>query len=183
MKILKVFVAIFLVISAIVLGVLFYYGFFEKIVLTEQQSGGEWVVYKEMKGDYSNAGKAMENVYNELKEKGIETTIGYGYYLDNPDEVAAENLRSEIGCFLPEKYLDKQEELAAASYIVRQLPVKKCVVTKFPFKGFMSIMVGLIKVYPEYNKYTTEHNIKAEGVMEITNVPAGYTEYRMVVLE
>ncbi|MDR0874503.1 MAG: hypothetical protein LBN27_13735, partial [Prevotellaceae bacterium] len=56
------------------------------------------------------------------------------------------------------------------------------VVTEFPFKGGMSIMVGLMKVYPALAKYIESQNLKDSPIMEIYDVQNKVVIYRKEVV-
>ena len=179
MKIMKIALFVFIGILIIIFIFYAYYGGFRKISITTSEEGGEYIVYEKVTGDYKLSGEAMDRVYYSLlNEHGIETTKGFGIYYDNPQKVEKSKLRSEAGCIIEEKDLEKLQDLPE-SFKTRQLPVKKYIVTEFPYKGKMSVMFSVMKVYPVLNKFAKENNFSEDGsVMEIYDIPDKRILYR-----
>jgi len=167
----------------LILIISMYCGAFVKIEIKEEKVGGETIVYEEMVGDYKNSGKVMDKIYYDLLESySIETYKGVGIYYDNPQVVEKDKLRSEIGVVIEEKDLNNLEEVRK-EYRVKQIEEKNYVVSKFPYKGQLSIMFGIMRVYPRINKYLDKHNISQDGfVMEIYDTPNKVIEYRKEII-
>jgi hypothetical protein len=68
-------------------------------------------------------------------------------------------------------------------YQVKILPESKYIVTEFPFKGGMSIMVGIMKVYPAIAKYIEKKDLKDGYIMEIYDCPNKIITYRKEIIE
>ena len=199
MKILKITLIIIAVLLTAMVAVYAYYGGFRKIEIKFEQAGGETIVYEEMTGDYANTGKVIDKIYYALLNDSVETYKGIGIFYDNPKKVAKENLRYEAGCILGLEIHEKQGhkvfkldldsakiETLKQKYKVKTIPVKKYLITEFPYKGKMSIIVGIIKVYPAFDKYLNYEyfiddidNID-DFVIEIYDVPNKKIIYRMV---
>ncbi|MFP4060416.1 MAG: GyrI-like domain-containing protein [Bacteroidales bacterium] len=175
----KIALIIFLGILIIIFAFYTYYGGFKIININTAEKGGEFIVYEEVTGDYKLSGAAMDRVYYSLiNDSGIETTKGFGIYYDNPRKVEKSKLRSEAGCIIEEKDLEKLSNLPE-NFKTRKLPVKKYIVTEFPYKGKMSVMFSIMKVYPALNKFSKEKGFNEEGaVIEIYDVPNKKILYR-----
>ncbi len=163
-----------LIIIAVLVVALFvwltYSGMFAKVEIKQEKAGGYWLVYEDFVGDYSNAGKITDKVYQELKEMGIETTKGFGIYKDNPQEVAREECHSELGCILEPIDLDKLD-IIKEKFKVKNFIKQDCITAEFPFKNKMSIMFGIFKVYPKINEYMNANDISQGPIMEVYDIP------------
>lgn len=156
-----------------------YYGGFQTVSCRMEEQGGEILVYKPMKGDYAQSGKVMDEIYYALlNDFEIETFKGFGIYYDNPRKVEKSQLRSEVGCILEPQDSSRIEELKK-HFEVRRFPEKTYVVTEFPNKGKLSVMMGIFKVYPAISKYFKSEGLDEKGaVMEIYDVPNQTIIYR-----
>jgi hypothetical protein len=175
---------LFLGIFAIVLIgtlVLGYYGLYQKIRFEQQTTGGEWIAYLEFKGNYKQSANYMDRVYELLRDEyQISTTQGIGIYYDKPGDVPEDQLRAEAGCIITAddaKRISGQSEL-----MVRQLETNASIVTQFPYKGTLSVMLGIFKVYPAMENYLETNNLPQTGpVIEIYDEPASQIHYRKVI--
>ncbi len=161
----KALIIIGLVLLAIA-GYLGYSGLFAKVQFEEKEFGGETLVYEEHIGDYSKVGPVMDELYRRLKEEdNIEAEVGFGIYYDKPGEVPKDQLRSEVGCVLPEQYKGQVEALGQ-KYKIKEYPVQRCVVAELPYRNTTSIMLGVFKVYPELSRLVEEKGYPGNAVME-----------------
>jgi len=157
-------------IAVLLMGYLYYMGFFNKIEITEKEMGPYKVVFKEHIGDYKETGKIMDEIYYSLLNDGVETYKGFGIYYDNPKVVEKDKLRSIAGSMIEEKDYDKIDQLKD-KYSIKTIDKTRSITTEFPFKNKMSIMFGIMKVYPKINKYIDSKGYKKGQVMEIYDVP------------
>jgi len=185
MKILKRVLFVILVLIIVAVGIVAYYGGFNKIVITRGKEGGETLIYEEVTGDYSQTGFIADKIYNSLlNEDKIETTKGFGIFHDNPQYVEQNKLRSDVGCILDAPVDSLKMAELSKKYRVKILPETNCITIEFPFKGKMSIMVGIFRVYPEIEKYIKENNLEEAGpVMEIYDIPNQKIIYRKEIKE
>ncbi len=180
----KITLIIIGVILALIAIVFIYHGGLLKVNCRIDTQGGETLVFKDMIGDYAKSGKLSDEVYYTLlNDYKIETYKGFGIYYDNPKEVEKSKLRSEIGCIVEKKDSTKlsqiKEELKIKTY-----PEKSYLVCEFPLKGKLSIIFGVMKVYPAIDKFVIENGYKKEGaVMEIYDVPNKKILYRKEIIE
>jgi DNA-binding transcriptional regulator YhcF (GntR family) len=164
MKMLLLIVGIVLVLLTAVYG---FFGGFHKVKIQTISTGGEILVYENVTGAYNQAVKITNKVYYELlNQYGIETKKGFGIFYDNPKNVEQNKLRSEIGCVVED--IDKNTlDRVKANFQVKILSRENCLVAEFPFRGFPSIIMGMIKVYPIIGKYIIENNYEDGPIMEI----------------
>lgn len=179
MKAMKVIITIVLALIALGIITYAYYGGFHKVEFQVAEQGGETLVYEEMVGDYQQSPVVMDRVYNSLlNNEKIETFKGFGIYYDNPQKVEKSKLRSEVGCMLEDRDTSKINDLKL-KYKVKTYPKGQYIVTEFPYKGKLSVIVGIMKVYPKMNKYIKEKGYSEEGaVMEIYDTPSKKIVYR-----
>ncbi len=176
---------VLIVIAALILvliAVYAWFGGFAKIESRISVQGGETVVYEEITGDYKQSGVVMDRIYHKLlEEEKIQTFRGFGLYYDNPKEVEINMLRADAGCIIEAQDLDKIVHLPDR-YNIKQLPVNECIVTEFPYRGKMSIMVGILRVYPAKQKFAEAKQIAGLGpVMEIYDIPNKKIIYRQLI--
>jgi hypothetical protein len=175
----KIAIIIILIIAVGLLAVYAWLGSFTKVQFSVQQAGGEVLVYEPYTGDYKNAGKIMDKMYYALlNEEKVECFRGFGIYYDNPQQVEKSKLRSDVGNILEEPTPELLEKLES-KYNIKTLDRQQFVVTEFPYKNQMSIVMGIMKVYPALNRYCKENQINENGfVMEIYDVPGKKIVYR-----
>ncbi|MBU0683063.1 MAG: GyrI-like domain-containing protein [Candidatus Omnitrophota bacterium] len=161
----KIFGIIVLVLVALITGFLFYEGVFYSVKVTEEVIGDYWVVYEGHIGSYEQVGPVMEKIYQNLKKDGVDTTVGFGIYYDNPQKVEKSKLRSEIGAVLDEKDYGKINDLKT-KYNIKEIKKRKSLVASFPIRNTLSFMVGPIKVYPAMEEYSKKNKIDLNKVKD-----------------
>ncbi|MDP4239191.1 MAG: hypothetical protein Q8904_06950, partial [Bacteroidota bacterium] len=102
----------------------------------------------------------------------------FGIYFDNPQKVEQSKLRSEVGCILENADTSKVFWLKAR-FNIKTYPVKRYITAEFPFKGRMSILIGILKIYPALTKYAKKNGYGETGpIMEIYDMPNNKILYR-----
>ncbi|MCU0822480.1 MAG: GyrI-like domain-containing protein [Spirochaetes bacterium] len=172
----KKIIGILVVVISIVLLVLAYFGLFVPIKISEETVGPFWLVYEKYTGDYKNVGPVMDKLYYDLKKDGIETSRGFGIYYDNPEKVDKDKLRSAVGCILENKDESKLDGLKK-KYNAIQYPASNCAIVRFPFNGTLSIIIGIMRVYPKLGKYMKDHNYPEAPFIEIYNEAGEEIQY------
>lgn len=174
-------VVIIIIVSVLLLLTLIYayFGGFKKVMPEISRQGGETAVYEAITGDYKQSGAVMDRVYYSLRDTyNIETYKGFGIYYDNPKNTEKSKLRSEAGCIIEPGDVDKVNAISG-NFKVKVIPEKEYLTAEFPYKGKMSVMVGLSRVYPAINKYVRKNGLPQEGaVTEIYDVPNKKIIYR-----
>ncbi len=122
----------------------------------------------------------MDSVYYFLlNDLNIATTKGVGIYYDNPQQVETSKLRSEIGCFLDSPVDSIQMAKISEKFRIKEIAKGQYLTTEFPNKGMLSIIVGIIKVYPAMTKFMEENGYKDQSpVTEIYDEPTKTIIYR-----
>jgi hypothetical protein len=165
-------ILIILVILAVVIVVsaaawLSYMGFFAKVTVIERKMGPLTFVYMPFKGDYAKTVPVFEAVRNKLaKEFNVRNVEGMGIYYSDPKATKKEALRSDIGCLLERADALRADEIMKRMKVRIMFPKKYCT-AEFPIKNQMSIILGIIKVYPEITKYMKTKGYRMTPAMEI----------------
>jgi len=174
---------IFVAILLLVLVFLYYIGLFYRPVVSTGKGpfdGTFRVAYKFGRVPYQNVTtffKEIMEVYPKCKAVGI--------YYDDPTSVPATNLRWVVGMILEingESVVEKEtlDELKAKQYRFAYFPaIKEAVVTNFPDRGALSMMIAPMKVYGAINRYNQETGISGMPAIEFYKVTDGFVEYVM----
>ncbi len=180
----KIILLVILILAVVFIVIYSYYGGFKKINIQITEQGGETLIYDEIKGDYRQSGKVMDDIYfSLLKKDKTETFKGFGIYYDNPQKTEKSKLRSEAGCILEDEDIGKYSKLSE-NYKIKKFPKKKYITTEFPYKGKMSVFFSIMKVYPALKKYAVENGYNENSpVMEIYDVPKKKIFYRKEILD
>lgn len=136
----------------------FYLGFYKPVEISIEKRGPMYLLSKHHTGPYHEIGPSIAEVEAWAAESHVPCEKTYGEYLDNPDAVDQDRLRSQGGCVLngPLQQVPPQfqfEERGGKSYVVGR------------FYGSPSI--GPMKVYPKIRKYLAEQQLRtSEAVIE-----------------
>lgn len=165
MKLLKLLGLALLILLLFVLAIFGYFGGFSTVTFQTSIQGGEWMVYESIRGDYQQAPQVIERVQKAIKEgSSLQPLTAFGTYYDNPQEVATDDLRSEIGWIIEVADSLEFAKLAAnPSLKMGQASEQEYLSASFPWKGELSILVGLVRVYPAMNQFLEEQNLVQVG--------------------
>jgi len=179
MKIMKIVLIAIVCVVVICLIVYSYYGGFKRLDIRFEESGGETVVYESITGDYRQSGVIMDKIYYVLlNDHKIETYKGYGKYFDNPQKVEKSQLHSEAGCVIEPRDLEKISALPVELQS-KILPVQKYIVSEFPYKGKLSVILSIMKIYPALVKFAEANGYDSDGaVIELYDIPNKKILYR-----
>ncbi|MGJ4746203.1 GyrI-like domain-containing protein [Leptospira sp. SA-E8] len=144
---LKVFLGVILALIVSGIGYFYYLGAFDTIQVKEETLGPFYVLSHDRVGNYRNVGETFEAIQKEFPEKGIKNYKLFGIYKDNPNTVPEEKLRCEVGALFSEPIADIPTGLSLPLKY-RTIEKKKYLTVDFPLKSFISIFLGIFKVYP-----------------------------------
>lgn len=151
------------------LGFLSYCGLFAPIDIKAEKPPFKelQVAYKFCRGSYKNSGALFTEVHSiapSLKCIGV--------YYDDPNEVEPLRLRYLVGVVLNDTEQpaaqEVKEQLEAEGFKTARFPaVDHAVTTVFPFRGSVSVMIAMARVYPKLREYIKEKLLCARPLMEI----------------
>ena len=179
-KILIIIVAFFVFFIAVVFATFAYSGLFAKVTFEQKEMGPFVVAYMDHVGDYSKIKEPMDEVYEELKSEGIVCTKGVGVYFDDPKKTEKENLKSYAGCLLEGDALSEVSDLQTKMKIY-QLEKGKFAVSSFPYKNTLSIIIGVMRVYPKMSEYISENKLNSAEIVEIYDMENQVIFYLMPI--
>ena len=175
---LKIILIIVAVIILLILGISIYYGAFNSINIKKEKKESFWIVFEPFVGPYKNTGPVMDKLYYKLlNDESIETFKGFGIYYDNPREVEELLCRSIVGSIIEEKDLDKIDFLKNKGYKILKIKESEYVTSEFTYKGKLSIIFGIFKVYPKLSAYLEKNNSVKAPMMEIYDIPNKMINY------
>ncbi|MFC1745109.1 hypothetical protein ACFL35_14035 [Candidatus Riflebacteria bacterium] len=176
-QILKKIIGIVTLLVIILIVLLAYFGLFTTIKVAEKDVGPYHLVYYFHEGNYRKSGEIMDRIYHKLiGEDSIKTELGFGIYYDNPKNVPVEKCRSLVGCILKKDDAYKMK-LLARKYCVAEIPASRSYIVEFPFRGFPSIILGIIKAYPVLDESLKQAKKECPARMEIYDSNAGKIFY------
>jgi hypothetical protein len=139
-----------------------YFGLFVEIEVSAgpppYQFGGRLMAYKKQKGCYSDSSALFTEVCSIVP--GLDTI---GIYLDDPNKHQKNKCRYIVGALLEQeedqqqedqKFEDQKQLLISKGFIFGQLPaVDHVVYSLFPFKGIISVVIAIRRVYPRIRSF------------------------------
>lgn len=155
---------------------LLWMGTFNKVWVKDIKTGPYKLVVTDVVGPYQNVKGPMDKVYYFLLENGIETHHGAGIYLDKPQSVPAEELRSKVGSIINENDFAKLENLDM-DYQILDLPESSRIRTEFIYRNQFSFIIAVMRAYPALNSYMSDHHLVGGPVMEIYDMDNSKIEF------
>jgi DNA gyrase inhibitor GyrI len=162
----KTVVVIVGILAAIAGGVLSFYGLFAPVNIQEKEIGPFNFVMESHVGPYKDVGTLIDQMEKNLKDEGIETSMGVGIYYDDPKVTAEEKTRSIIGRIVEVADRSRMMDIEK-KHKVGELPQTNYLVVEFPLRGLPSIVIGIYRVYPKLAKYMKTHDMPKIPVIEI----------------
>ena len=129
-----------------------YAGGFSTPAPINRVEAGPWhIAYIRHKGPYKSIGKVLDQLEKELITAGVEVERYGGIFYDRPEVVGNDKCRSDAFAVISAAQAAKLKDNKAVR--TRVLGRRGYLATSFPFRGMLSVIAGVAKVYPEYQKY------------------------------
>lgn len=149
--------------------------------------GPHSLLYKEVVGPYHEVATHIIEMEDFAKSQGIICTRTFGHYLDDPNGVDHNRLRSHVGCLFPSSMdfsdLTSTTEFQEKAYKTGSIVFDAYV--KGTFDG--SPALGAIKIYPKILKAAREQNLslnnKAFEVYEVKSSKNVRTQVYFQILQ
>jgi len=162
-------------------GFLAFLGAFKTIEVTERDIGPYHLVYESNTGSYRKTGPSVDAMMKLAEIRKVNPVAGFGKYYDRPDQVEESKLRSDAGIIIDDKDLAAFKELPQGVHYA-QYPVTRAMVADFPLRGFLSIFLGIYKVYPALMDYQEAKKYPATYSLEIYELRNRRTVYAFPIL-
>jgi hypothetical protein len=139
-------------------------GVFDEVVMSVGEQGPFCLVYREHTGPYREVTAVLLDVRRYLKDKrSVTSSKGFARFLDNPQKVSPQHLRSIAGCITDSLLPDVQ-----LPYKTDIFPGTRAVTGAFPVRTFLSQLIGPLKFYPRLFRFLSQEKLQGDGsVMEI----------------
>ncbi|RDD45446.1 Testis-expressed sequence 264 protein [Trichoplax sp. H2] len=122
------------------------------------------MVYKFIRGPH----KEWHKAFNQLTKMQANCK-SFGIFYDNPQEVASEDCRSIIGILTDDNEIDNEimDKLIDGGYLKGSFPsIQSAVYVKFPINNYVSVILGIRKIYPLMNAYIRQFKLNAYPFIE-----------------
>lgn len=134
-------------------------GFYKDVTITETEMPEMHFVYLEHIGPYHKILDSLEKVEAWAKDKKVDCSKSFGHFLDDPDVVEHERLRSHVGCVVDKAYTELPE-----NFKFKALPSGKFLTAEF----MGSPAIGPMKVYKKARQHFLDKGLTPpEDVIEV----------------
>lgn len=162
---------VLIIIAFITISIFTYLGFYNTFyspLIEINEEGNDIIVYQHANAHYHLTDSVMKEAFNELYEiNGIVVTKGFGIYFEDPKKAGKKPISFNAGCIVEDKDSLELQEISD-KFTIEKTPYEKYIVSDFPLKGRMSILIGMYKVYPKLNNFCVENGYRSDlPVMEI----------------
>ncbi len=177
----KAVLSILLFFIVLIGSYLAYLGYFSPVFLSESETNAYVMVYKEYRGNYGRAAKIEMEIYDELtNNEKIEINRVFGIFNQDPRMTREENLTSELGVILEEKYYDRIGDLSK-KYQVKYYPKAQSVTSQIPFRNMVSVYMGILKLLPDMERYVRKRKLPVAPLLEIYEIKENKIIYSMPI--
>ncbi|MEJ2054626.1 MAG: GyrI-like domain-containing protein [Calditrichaceae bacterium] len=152
-KIGLIILGIILVLAIAIVILLWKVGFFASPELSVDERGPYQYVYVQRTGPFSEIPQGFKQADSLVKQQGIDVGIECGAYLDNPAQVAQDDLRWRTG-YIVEDSVQTRAPLEFETIVRQQYLVGS--IDAIP-------MVAIIKIYPLMQEWLTKNAYTVTG--------------------
>lgn len=165
--------AVFLLAGAIYLYN--YLGFYKPVELSIEKRGPLILLYKQHMGPYHKILSVIQEAEKWTREHNLPCSKTFGEFLDNPETMDEDRLRSHAGCVLSTPL-----DTPPPEFIYQVRPERTYAIARF--SG--SPAIGPLTVYPKLKEFMEERRVKSSApVIEMYTVNGNEvtTEYLFAV--
>ena len=131
-----------------------YLGAFKEVRIQVVQEPPFHIIYKRHVGPYHKLNSVISSVEAWAREHNLPCSQTFGEYLDHPDKVSHERLRSHGGCLTPTQI----SASLPANFYQRTVEATPCL--EATFSGSPSI--GPFVVYPKIQRFASKNRLKLQ---------------------
>lgn len=154
----KLILALLAVAAALTVFWAYYGGFATPAPVNRVNTGPFNIAYISHTGPYKKIGKVMQQLDNDLEAQGITIYRKGGLFYDDPAISGEVRARSEAIAILTPDQIEKIK--GNPKFKTKIIERRHYLHTAFPYRGSLSILAGVMKVYPLYKKYFTDNKLK-----------------------
>lgn len=153
------------------------FGLFKPVRVETVELPEMWLAYEKRTGPYLGVAAVMEPMRELLARRyGIACAQGFGIYLDDPRKADRNHVRSVLGCVLSGEDAARLPETTEGFYLA-QLPPCRALMTRFPYRGAPSRMMGVMRAAGALLRHMERNGIPSGPIMEIFDLAASETRY------
>lgn len=157
-----ILLTIFLLFLGFIVSLFIRSGAWKSVTVTDSNLGPYSMIYKEYSGPYHKILSTIQEVETWAKAQGLDCKQSFGEYLDDPNVVEHERLRSRGGCLVTQIPAN-----LPTGFFSQTIPLRHYVVGEF--SG--SPALGPLKAYGKMTEYLESKRLKISApVIEIYNV-------------
>lgn len=146
-----------MIVSFVATGI--YLGYYKPVDIRIDSPPKFYLLGVENTGPYHLVNEKIEEVEFWVKAHNVACPKTFGMYLDDPELVEPEKLRSFVGCLV-----DKKPEITfPSSYQYKELSINKAYIAFFTG----SPALGPLKVYPEAKDWFSKNNLRWQYSLEL----------------
>lgn len=149
---------IFLTLIIILFAFLTYHGLLRTPVVVEKEVPGYQLMCLDFIGPYHEIGSTFEALQSKCTEAGVKPNM-LGIYLDNPETVAEDNLRSKA-CVIIQP--GDSAKLAALGCTPYSLPSGAALTVDWSYQNIVGMMIGIFKSYAALGEISEELNCREQ---------------------
>ncbi len=144
-------------------------GYFKKVEISESIVGPYTMLYQEHIGAYHKVSAKILEVENWVKNNGLKCKKSFGLYLDHPDLVPEDKLRSEVGClFKPAMGLG--DTLKKSPFKTKNYKGKLRLQATFTGSPALTPIKVYPKLYKDWIQYPNQRDNPKEHLPEILEI-------------
>lgn len=142
-------------------------GFLTGINFEERITGPYTYIYSPYDGTSENAIKEIDRLRISIKADGVAKDLGTGIFYKSYSNES--RIKEHVGLILSDSDLLELGDLQVR-YDISRIEKKTRLIVEFPYHNILSLFSGKQKVYPEIEKYSSEHNYEIESIYELYDV-------------
>lgn len=152
-------------------------GVYKDVAISAGEQGPFVLVYKSHVGPYHKIVPVIESVETFFKEKSLPCPLAFGRYLDNPDKMDHDRLRSQGGCAFTNMSEDLQKLITESGFEMELLDKKEYLVATFDGSPSMGPFVVYPKVMSWLEKYGYSHKGPIIEIYQTREDQSVFTRY------
>ena len=156
--------------GSVIVLFLFYSGYFTPVKFTTVELPTLTLAVLPFVGAYKTSSSLQVELFEELKDAGLDVDSSAGIYFDNPKKVVESEHRSLVGVVIKPENRERFLALDSKARLV-ELQSQKVLHTSFAYKSGLSILLAIMKVYPAILKRVKRQAFELYENIEVYDFP------------